>query len=62
MKFVVTVARNSIESGRLEIEAECEDDARDQASQLLYADSGEIEWSGTSVPHATNVESVEEVH
>ncbi len=60
MKFTVAVTQEWTETGTITIEAESEDDARDQAEELLAQGSDAIEWSNEFDPGSTNIESVSE--
>ena len=61
-KFKITVYKEWTEYGTVEIEAESEDAARDEADEILLSDDGEIEWQGSNMdPGQQGIEGCEQV-
>jgi hypothetical protein len=60
-KFTVEVYREWKELGQIEINANSEDEAREEAREALSEDSGEIEWHSENMePGDQGVEQITE--
>ena len=60
MRFSVTVFKEWTERGFVDIEAADEDDARDQAKELLADGDDSIYWQGSNMePGQSDVEHIE---
>jgi hypothetical protein len=58
--FRVTFAKEWIEYGRAEIEAETKEDAEEIAKEMIETDDDSIDWDGSNMdPQAHRVESIE---
>lgn len=61
-KYKITVYREWTEYGEIEIEASDADSARDEATDILTSDDGDIDWQSSNMePGNQGIEDVEEV-